>query len=256
MQMTLSLILRTSLSRSPALALTLIAAPALALSAVPSTQALRQELNSSLKSGSSFEPLLKQWNSRYGTLAVEPLLKLASDSKLSDADRYVSIMGAAKLGGREIAPRLARLLKDPSWMIRNGTLRALGALGHPDTATGVLPLLKDPALVVRSEAVEVIQRLKPAGASQALIEVLKDERNYHGGKAQWVPQKALQALTRIQAREQAPELAFLLSRDADPALQRLTIATLESLTGKKLKAGAPLSVQVREWKAQLKNPKG
>ena len=146
-------------------------------------------------------------------------------------------------------------------MIRSGTLRALTALKNPATAQAVLPLLQDPALVVRLEAVAAVDKLRPVGATEALLKTLEHDANYHGGKAQWVPQKALIALSKLSSDTSgrriasaallAPRLKPLLDHHGDPELQKQTLVTLESLTGRSLKKGAPLAVRVREWKLAL-----
>jgi HEAT repeat protein len=203
----------------------------------------------------SFNQLFTRWETRHGSQAVAPLVKIARDRKLQDPDRYVALMGAAKLGGRELAPVLATFLKDKSWMIRSGALRALSALGHPDTAPSVLPLLRDPALVVRSEAVDAVEKLRPAGAVEALMSAIEHGANYHAGKAQWVPQKALSALVTLKAKGIEGRLRPLLKHELDPALQLRTVETLEKLTGRSLKSGAPLRERVREWESALAAPR-
>jgi HEAT repeat protein len=160
-------------------------------------------------------------------------------------------MGAARLGGPKVAPRIAPLLRDSSWMLRSGALRALAALGDASTGPQVLPLLKDPSLAVRLEAVAATRRLRPPGAAQALLGVLGSGDNYHGGKALWVPGRALAALTALHATEAASSLRPLLDHMGDPDLLLETIDALERLTGRRLKPGAPLSVRVREWKLAL-----
>lgn len=199
----------------------------------------------------SFAKLLRSWETRFGTRAVTPLVAIAGDASLEDTDRYVAVMGAAKLGGKAIAPSLLPLLGDPSWMIRSATLRALSALNHPETGKQVLPLLKDKALLVRSEAVETVARLRPEGSVDALLGALEYSENYHGGKAQMVPQKALSALVALGAREAAPRLAPLLSHERDPELQKRTVEALESLTGKRFRKTASLADQVKAWKSEL-----
>ncbi len=217
------------------------------LNALKSDLSKRQQL--------SFRAVLKNWETRYGVRAVGPLLEIANDPHHEDPDRYLAIMGAAKLGGTEVATGLLNLLKDRSWMIRAGTLRALTALNHPKTSAAVLPLLRDPALIVRSEAVDAVGRLKPIGAVDALLATLDQSENYHGGKAQWVPTKALSALVSLNAKDAAPRLRPLLLHTQDPALQEQTVSALESLTGKKLKAGAPLLAKVEQWKTELTSAK-
>ena len=160
-------------------------------------------------------------------------------------------MGSAKLGGAASAPLLTPLLKDKIWLIRSATLRALAALKNPHTASAVLPLLKDSALVVRLEAVDAVKELKPAGASRALVAALRNQENYHYGKAQWVPEKALQALVELQDKAVVPDLKPLLDHRKDPKLQKQAMLALEALTGRKTKTGLPLKKQVEDWKKAL-----
>jgi hypothetical protein len=229
----------------------------LTMEARPTPSGLAREITTRSAS-QTFDRILQTWEGRYGSEAVAPLLQVAAGSvsgptgrPLEDADRYVALMGAAKLGGQASAPLLTRFLKDKSWMIRSGALRALTALNNPATAPAVLPLLKDAALVVRLEAVDAVEKLRPHGAAEALMGTLALESNYHGGKAQWVPQKALSALTSMKAVELAPRLKPLLDHDGDTDLLKQTVATLESLTGKTLKKGGSLNERIREWKVAL-----
>ncbi|MCM2321979.1 MAG: hypothetical protein NDJ90_01820 [Oligoflexia bacterium] len=204
----------------------------------------------------TFGPLLKHWDSLYGSQAVKPLAAVAANRKLEDHQRYVALMGIAKLGGPASAPVLEKFLKDPSWMLRSGALRALASLGAPQSARfsreSILPLLKDPALVVRKEAVEAVARLKPQGSVEALLSALERKENYHGGRALWVPQRILVALRQLKASQAAPRLLPLLDHSSDPELQLQALATLESLTGTIRGQGLPLPARIREWKVALR----
>lgn len=203
-------------------------------------------------SSASFEKLLSRWNHDHGAKAVEPLLAIAHDVKNTDRTRYIAVMGAAKLGGSGSAEKLVPFLRDKIWMIRTASLRALAALKNPKTSKAVLPLLKDPALVVRMEAVDTVRELKPAGASRALVQVLQSQENYRFGRAQWVPQRALQALVALQDPTVVPELTPLLDHRKDPDLQLKTIAALESLTGRKMgNPGLTLPEKIDRWKKAL-----
>jgi hypothetical protein len=205
------------------------------------------------RESSSFELLMQKFETRYGNKAMVPLLRIASDVRNEDSDRYVALMSAAKLGGAHCAPMFVRFLKDKSWMIRSGALRTLKAFKNPKTAYAVLPLLKDPALVVRTEAIEAIEALHPPNAIKELVSALHESSNYHAGKAQWVPQKALAALLKLNADSKiAIQLQPLLHHEKDPELQRQTIQTLEALTGKKIKFGAKLAEQIRAWDQALR----
>ena len=215
-------------------------------------QPLRNDL-SHQKAG-SFNLLISQWEVKYGTNAVSPLFQIASDKKIEDTNRYIALMGAAKIGGTETAPQVSIYLRDSSWMIRSAALRALKALRNPKTAHSVLALLNDKALVVRSEAIDTIAVLKPAGSTEALMKALDDRGNYHGGKAQGVPQKALQALALMKAREITRRLRPLLHHDTDTPLRLQALATIESLSGKVLVPGGRIAEKVAAWDQALKFP--
>ncbi len=215
----------------------------------PLSATLRSDLTT--RRNNSFEALLSHWGKQHGAKASLPLLELTRDTRLADADRYLALMGAARLGGQALAPQLVPTLKDRSWMLRSGALRALSALQNPSTRNAVLPLLKDPSQVVRTEAVEAVRILRPESARDALLQTLENPANYHRGLAQWVPQRALQALVALQAKDAAPRLLPLLNRIGDPALQAKTVEALESLTGKKLGKTGNLKVRVEAWKREL-----
>jgi HEAT repeat protein len=215
----------------------------------PSQTALVQDINAN--KDADFESVLEHWTTQYGTLAAQPLLSIAKDRRNSDRQRYIAIMGAAKLGGPAVAEKLVPLLKDKIWLIRSATLKALAALKDPATANAVLPLLKDPALVVRVEAIETVKILKPEGSAQALVSVLQSQENYRFGKAQWAPQRALSALVVLHDFSVVPYLRPLLDHQKDPELQRQTIFALQTLTGIDKDSKLALSTQVETWKKIL-----
>ena len=219
------------------------------------TQAVLSKIRRDLKSRTkpSFEFLLKRWEADYGTGAVDPLLVVAQDVESPDTDRYIALMGAAKLGGPANAQRILPYLKDRSWMIRSGALKALSALRDQKSYTEILPLLQDKALVVRLQAVETVAQLNPPGSARALTDTLFRAENYHGGKAQWIPQKALAALRAMKAKEVAPRLMSLLNYNSDPSLQRQALLTLSELTGRPMPSAKPLAYQIQEFKTNLKS---
>jgi HEAT repeat protein len=203
------------------------------------------------RKGSSFETVLKSWERKYGSSAVSPLLGIAADRRNEDTERYMALMGAVKLGGAGTTNAIIPLLKDRSWMLRVASLRALKALRSPEAGTAALSLLRDPALVIRSEAVDAVTELHPKGSEDALLATMERAENYHGGKAAWVPQKALAGLIKLRATSSIHRLQPLLRHEGDPELQLKTVEALESLTGKRLAQGKSLKEKIRVWNVEL-----
>jgi HEAT repeat protein len=198
----------------------------------PTEQTLRTELQA--RKTPQFEALLASWQLRYGSSAAEPLLTIARDRRTGDADRYVALMGAAKLGGGNLGKRIEPLLRDPSWMVRNAALHALTALNTADTRASVLAMVTDPALVVRAEAVDCVAKLNPPGATPVLLRAVQDQANYHHGKAQWVPQRALRALAELGDRQALPGLRAVLKRATDRDVLKGTVTALNQISGESL----------------------
>jgi hypothetical protein len=167
---------------------------------------LKADIHSKVNRSPSFENLTQAWEKKYGTQAFGALIQIASDRKNPDSDRYIALMSAAKLGGKGAASSILAFLKDSSWMIRGGALRILAAFGSKDSGEAIIPLIHDPALVVRVEAVETLSVLKPKGTAEALVSAIEDRENYHAGKAQWVPQKALRALATLDSKDYTERL--------------------------------------------------
>lgn len=197
------------------------------------TQKIKSEISSHRLKNTSFEILTRSLEKTYGTQAFQPLIRIALDRKNPDPDRYIALMSAAKLGGTGATPSLLPFLHDSSWMLRGGALRALSVVGNAETGQALIPLLRDPALVVRVEAVDAIRILKPKGAADALVATLTDSSNYHAGKAQWVPQKALLALTVLRASEAVPKIKPILDdrrQSQDPEFKRQLQQTVTLLS--------------------------
>jgi hypothetical protein len=243
-----------TLALTAAVVVLLSLAPTTARAAIPRTPveaALRRDLASPRPDG-SFAGLLRRWETLYRSEAIPPLARIAADRSRPDHERFIAVMGIARLGGPAAAERITPFLKEPSWMLRQGALRALTALRpeSPAVARATLPLLRDRALVVRSAAVDAVRALRPPGAEAALIEALRSPANYRAGRGLWVPAKALEALVELNATDRAGQLKPLLGHERDPELQRRAIAALESLTGRRLKPTAPLAERVKAWRAE------
>jgi hypothetical protein len=116
---------------------------------------------------------------------------------------------------------------------------------------------------VRAEAVLTVAKLNPPGAIDALLGAIEDPSNYHGGKAQWVPLKALDGLVALQAPATvAGRLRKLLDRSKDPLLLEKTVETLEKLRANRntdseivqlpYRPERPFKEKLAYWKSNLK----
>lgn len=199
----------------------------------------------------TFESRISEWKSRYGAAAPLRLLELARDKAKPEAQRYFAVLAATRLGGHGVTSFLPALLKDRSWLIRSAALQSVLALQARHLGPEVLNLLKDPALVIRSAAVEAVQRLRPTGASRALASAAVDPKNFHRGKPQWVPQKALRALQDLSDKSSAPVLRSLLTEKQDPELLALALETLDRLHQHTPSPGQTLRERLAEWKKKL-----
>ncbi len=196
-----------------------------ALGAPPSRHVLEREIAAAR--GAGFEALLKKWQAQYGTSAVNPLLSVAKDPKAPDTSRYIALMASTRMGGEEALRQLEPTLKDRSWMLRAGFLRASLVSTRAEWGEKAVQLLRDPALVVRTEALETVMRFKPKHYLTSVYQMLEDRTNFQpSGKALFVAQRAAASLQRalsITPAQEKREVAALwkprLSRVPDPRVR-------------------------------------
>lgn len=166
-----------------------------------------------------FDGLIEQWRRAHGQSAVRPLLQLAQQTRLDETERYMALLGAAKIGGASVATDALPFLKSPSWMLRSGALRILSAFRATQSPELFFARLKDSALVIRTQAAVAVANLKPKGWEQALSNAVLDPLNYAGGKAQLVPQKALEALIKSGDAFTRTRLRASMSKVPDPMIR-------------------------------------
>jgi HEAT repeat protein len=207
------------------------------LAAIPGRSSL-EEIQK-YKSG-DFSKLLQKWESTPQGNRLDELLLLASNPTLSERSRYIALMGAAKLAQhptkiQKLQKSLESLHEDRSWVLRSASLQVIQTL--PDQSTNpklralALKSLKDRALVIRSQAVDVVVKFQSPEVTDALIDAALAKENHHGGKALWVPQKALRALAQLPAYSatRAWKLTELLAQKQNQELSSLTLGALEKL---------------------------
>jgi len=208
--------------------------------------------------GGDFTDLLESWQKKFGDSAIKSLTKISKNQKVEDTQRYIAIMGLSKLAGGATSSIVAPLLTDSSWLVKIGALRALRLVSqikqtklNSEQEQAVAKMMNDPALVGRNEAVITIMTLGLRSATPELINALKDQKNYHKGKAQWVPQKALSTLLVFEPNPAtARKIASLLQRKTDQDLLKQTVSTIEKMMGQKSPKGS-LNVQADFWTKKL-----
>lgn len=192
----------------------------------PTELLIKREMQAQIKKNpQDLNGLHTNWRKQYGDQAVPALTKLARNSSETDTNRYVAILGLAKIQGRVSAPLLITLLKDKNWMVRNASLKALRVVGSSSDGERVIPLLGDPAWVVRSEAIETLKFLKPIGVEKALLASALNPAHYQNGKAIWIPKQAIQALGEIRsAFDQDPHVLLSVTNELRPLLAQADLA--------------------------------
>ncbi len=200
----------------------------------------------------SFDDLLDQWQSEFGEKAVPALLTVARDKQQPDRSRYIAVLATAKLGGAATLSTVLPFLKDKSWLIRLSALRAIQGLQDHTHRKEVFSLLKDRSLVLRNEAVKVIASLQYDGSAEALIDAALDRRNYHQGRAQWVPLTALKLLPSLAPKKELMTRLRPMLFHSDARVVAHSLSALDSVMGNPEISKKPHQEKLAYWKAKLK----
>lgn len=213
-----------------------------------------------------FSSLIEKWERVYGEAVLPTLGRISKDPTAKDSDRYVAILAATKIQGPKSAADTMLLLGDKNWMVRSAALKSIEILGHSPAGPKVLEILaKDPALVIRLQAIETLLRLRPEGTAKALVAATLSGQNYRPanfkkGRADWVPQRALEALRTmapdLKSTEKSHtislELLALLNGAKDGRIRAHALHTIETLEAKTLRKGRPFAERVIAWNKALR----
>lgn len=205
--------------------------------------------------GSDFSLLSQKIQAEAKPATGMELLKLARDRSIPEFARYKALSIAVRILPRARAEtELRAFLKDSSWMLRSAALRELAASGSVGGGEDAMKLLRDPAWVVRSQAIHTVVALKPTGMLPALLFAAADPTNFHGGRAQWVAYRALDAAIALKpSSKDLFRLRPALIRGEDEAYLKRIISLLEHSTGKSI--ASPSSPGVRalamDWSREL-----
>jgi hypothetical protein len=214
-----------------------------------------------------FRALVDRWDTMYGRASAPALRKIALDAKAAETDRYVAILAHTRIQGpadlksatKDSEKLIERSLGDKNWMLRSAGLKSAEILGAGSMAPKVLSLLeKDPALVIRTQAIETLVKLRPDGLADALVRAAMDAKNYRPadfrkGRADWVPQRALDALRDLKPEGYSAKLLPLLNEAKDGRVRAHALHTIEALEKKSLKKGRPFAERATAWNQAL-NP--
>lgn len=241
--------------------------PGFANAAIPKKGApietyVREDLAQFRKSKrTDFRELVAKWERVYGDASAPGLLKVAKDPAANDSDRYVAIMAHTRIRGPKSSKDVVDLLGDRNWMVRSAALKSVEILGLTVAAPRVLEKLeKDPALVIRAQSIETLMKLRPAGLADALVRASMDGKNYRPGdyrkgRADWVPQKALEALRELKPRGYAGKLLPLMNDAKDGRVRAQALHTIEILEARNLKKGRPFKERAVAWNQALASGK-
>ena len=178
--------------------------------------------------------------------AVPPLL----EHLLTDPTAFVRVRIASALAqfdGPEIVDRLVRALGDSAWWVRMRGVEALEQIGT--AAEGPLLLaLNDANPEIRRRAAVSLERLGVPGTLLAMIETNDrvDEASRILGRLAWsgtrellaelllhpsprIREIVLTAITGAERSDLIPELAQIVSHDAEPSLRAQALAALRQL---------------------------
>jgi HEAT repeat protein len=100
---------------------------------------------------------------------VQPLLKEDRDEV-----RVLTLQTLFHIAGEKLLPLYIQSLRDPSWKVREGAVRALSSLTNPEITTFLLPLLEDENSQVRVMVVKAIARFPGNQAMEVLLSRLED----------------------------------------------------------------------------------
>lgn len=205
--------------------------------------------------GSDFSLLSQKIQAEAKPTTGMELLKLARDRSQPEFARYKALSIAVRILPQTRAEtELRAFLRDSSWMLRSAALRELAVSGSAGGGEDAMKLLRDPAWVVRSQAIHTVVALKPTGMLPALLVAAADPTNFHGGRAQWVAYRALDAAIALKpTSKDLFQLRPALIRGEDEAYLKRIISLLERSTGKSIPS--PSSTGVRalamDWSREL-----
>ena len=213
----------------------------------PSVTEIKGLMQTAMGKRTPLRVLWGQMESRYGTKALPPLLRILQSEAEKDELRWASLFGVARFAGKRSYGLLKKYAEHKSWLMRDASLRVMAALGAQELRPTVERALKDKALVVRTTAVDVIGHMKLKASAPLLVEALFDPANYRKDHPLWIHGHILQVLREFKYEAAMPRLVELLEAKKDSKLRAQVVATLETITGRDF-GDKPVSEQVYLWK--------
>lgn len=220
----------------------------------PSVTEIKGLMQEAMGKRTPLRTLWGQMETRYGTKALPPLLKILQSEAERDELRWASLFGVARFAGKRSYGLLKKYSEHKSWLMRDASLRVMAALGASELRPSVERALKDKALVVRTTAVDVIGHMKLKASAPLLVEALFDPANYRKDHPLWIHSHILGVLRGFKYEAAMPRLVELLEAKKDSKLQAQVVATLETITGKNF-GEKPIHEQIYLWKRHATSEK-
>jgi HEAT repeat protein len=156
--------------------------------------------------------------------------------------RYSDLAAEALVNmGQAGIPDLSQAVDDPSEVVRENAVWALGEIGHPSVVPALISGLSDPVLLVREKAAEALGKNRAGSALQPLIRALNDDNLL-------VRVKAAEALGEL-GKPAAVEPLIRMLRDENAYVREHAIQALGMI--KDARAIEPLIRMLRGEEAEL-----
>ncbi|GBL39903.1 hypothetical protein EMGBD2_11610 [Nitrospirota bacterium] len=117
---------------------------------------------------------------------------------------------------------LVKLLQDVRPEMRRTAVESLGKIGDPQATESILPLSRDPSALVREAAITALGRLKPT-ATEAVVLLLADALE---DPVESVRQAAVVAIGEIEPRSQLLQPIVALLQSSDPNIKKAAAQAL------------------------------
>lgn len=186
-----------------------------------------------------------------GGQAVPAVLRVMKDSRFPDHSRWAATFLLAQIAGNKATPVLQKFLEHPNWMMKVASLKALLALGERELGQEYAKLLQDPSLLVRMQALENIRHLQLRQFAPQVWAMLYDENNYdqydEGVRRGDIIRNAILTIGDLEFKEAKTPLFSMVQNDRYKDIFNEMDYSLQRITGRQSPQTSQIQVKRRFW---------